>query len=137
MQNVGKARIKGVELGLKMPLGTQWEIGGNATWMDVKNISDPTVRLTGIPKTKILLHALWRPVASVNLVAFAERNGSRWGSNTVKLNGFTTLNLKAVWHLQALAAEIGVNNATDKNYELNDGFPTPGRMWFANLSYRI
>lgn len=137
MQNVGKARIKGVELGLKMPLGTQWEIGGNATWMDVKNISDPTVRLTGIPKTKILLHALWRPVASVNLVAFAERNGSRWGSNTVKLNGFTTLNLKAVWHLQALAAEIGVNNATDKNYELNDGFPTPGRMWFANLSYRF
>ncbi|HNQ05507.1 MAG TPA: TonB-dependent receptor [Thiobacillaceae bacterium] len=138
MQNVGKARIKGVELGLKTPLGTQWEIGGNVTWMDVKNLSDPTVKLTGIPETKIILHALWRPVASVDLIAFAEHDGGRWATNTVKLDGFATLNLKAVWRpMKDLSAEAGVSNVTDKNYELDYGFPAAGRMWFANLNYRF
>jgi iron complex outermembrane receptor protein len=46
MQNVGKARVKGVELGLVTPVGGQWEVGGNATFMDLKNVSDPTIKLT-------------------------------------------------------------------------------------------
>lgn len=138
MQNVGKARIKGIELGLKMPIGSQWEVGGNATFMDLKNVSDPTVKLTSIPETKLTLHALWRPVGTLDLVALAEHDGGRWASNTVKLNGFTTLNLKAVWRpLKDLSAEAGVNNVTDKLYELDAGFPAAGRMWFANLGYRF
>ncbi len=136
MQNVGEARIKGVELGLKTPLGSRWEVGGNATFMDLENRSDPTVRLTGIPETKIILHALWRPADAVSLIAFAEHDGSRWASNTVKLDGFTTLNLKAAWRpMKNLSAEAGVNNVGDENYELDQGFPAAGRMWFANLNY--
>lgn len=138
MQNVGKARIKGIELGLKTPLGSQWEVGGNATFMNLENVSDPTVKLTNIPETKLTLHALWRPVAAVDLIAFAEHDGGRWASDTVKLDGFTTLNLKAVWRpVKDLSAEIVVNNVTDKNYELDQGFPAAGRMAFANLSYRF
>lgn len=138
MRNVGEARIKGVELGVKTPLGTQWEVGGNVTWMDVENVSDPTVKLTGIPETKLILHAAWRPVDKAELIAFAEHDGGRWASNTVKLDGFTTLNLKAVWRpMKALSAEVGVNNVTDKNHELDQGFPAAGRMGFANLGYRF
>ncbi|MBN8766143.1 MAG: TonB-dependent receptor [Thiobacillus sp. SCN 64-317] len=138
MRNVGEARMKGIELGLKTPIGSQWEVGGNVTWMDIENVSNPTVKLTGIPETKLILHALWRPLDIVDLIAFAERDGGRWASDTVKINGFTTLNLKAVWRpMKALSAEAGVNNATDKNYELDYGFPAAGRMWFANLGYRF
>lgn len=138
MQNVGKARVKGIELGLKTPLGTQWEVGGNATFMDVKNVSHPTVKLTGIPQTKLTLHARWRPVAAVDLIAFAEHDGGRWASNTVKLSGFTTLNLKAAWRpMKDLSAELGVNNVTDEHYELDYGFPAAGRMAFANLTYQF
>lgn len=138
MQNVGKARVRGVELGLTTPLGKQWEVGGNATWMDIENISEPTLKLTGIPQAKIILHALWRPVQKAELVAFAEHNGDRWASDTVKLDGFTTLNLKVVWRpTKTLSAEAGLNNATDDNHELDQGFPAAGRMWFANLEYRF
>ncbi len=138
MQNVGEARMRGVELGLNTPLGTQWELGGNVTWMDVENVSDPAVKLTGIPETKLILHALWRPMEKVELVALAEHDGGRWASNTVKLDGFTTLNLKAVWRpLKTLSAELGVNNVTDENHELDQGFPAAGRMGFANLGYRF
>ncbi|MCF8469527.1 MAG: TonB-dependent receptor [Parvibaculum sp.] len=138
MQNVGEVQIKGVELGLKTPLGAQWEVGGNATWMDLKNVSDPATKLTNIPETKITLHALWRPVTSVDLIAFSEYDDGRWVSDTAKLDGFTTLNLKAVWRpVENLSAELGVNNVTDKNYELDAGFPSAGRMVFANLSYQF
>lgn len=138
MQNVGEARIQGVELGLKTPVGSVWEIGGNATWMDLKNVSDSSVKLTGIPETKVVVHALWRPVGNLDIVAFGEHDGSRWTNNTTKIGSFTTLNLKAAWRpMNMLSVEVGVNNVTDKNYELDYGFPAAGRMWFANLSYRI
>lgn len=138
MQNVGRARIYGAELGLKTPVGNQWELGGNATFMNLRNMSDPTVKLTAIPENKIVLHALWRPVADVDLVAFMEHDGKRWASDTIQLAGFNTFNLKAAWHpVKDMTAELGVQNLTDKNYELDYGFPNPGRTWFANLNYKF
>ena len=35
------------------------------------------------------------------------------------------------------SAELGVNNVTDKNYEVGYGIPAAGRMWFANMNYRF
>ena len=138
MQNVGEARIKGVELSLKTPLGKYWEVGGNATFMSAKNTSDSSVKLTDIPNRKIVLHTLWRPVSNVDLIALAEHDGKRWASNTVRLGGFTVFNLKGVVRLaKDFSAELGVNNVTDKNYEVGSGIPAAGRMWFANMNYRF
>ncbi len=138
MQNVGEARIKGVELSLKTPLGKYWEVGGNATFMSAKNTSDSSVKLTDIPNRKIVLHTLWRPVSNVDLIALAEHDGKRWASNTVRLGGFTVFNLKGVVRLaKDFSAELGVNNVTDKNYEVGYGIPAAGRMWFANMNYRF
>jgi iron complex outermembrane receptor protein len=138
MQNVGKARVQGIELGLEMAFDARWEMGANATWQDLKNISDPGTRLTGIPRNKLVLHGLWRPVAAVDLSAFAEHNSSRWASNTVQLAGYSTLNLKAAWHLRKdFSLAVGVNNLTDRNYEVDYGFPNPGRSWFANAYYQF
>lgn len=138
MQNVGEARIKGVELGLKTSLGKQWELGGNATFLDPKNVSAPGTQLTGIPEIKFTLHALWRPMESVDVIALAEHDGGRWASNTLKVDGFTTLNVKAAWRpMKDLTTELGVNNLADENYELDAGFPAAGRMWFGNVSYRF
>ncbi|MBL0244248.1 MAG: hypothetical protein IPQ22_09715 [Rhodoferax sp.] len=30
-----------------------------------------------------------------------------------------------------------MTNLTDTNYQLSDGFPNPGRAWFANLRYQF
>jgi len=65
-------------------------------------------------------------------------NSGRWASNTVKLAGYTTLNLKAVYRpLKGISLEAGVTNLSDENYSLADGFPAPGRMWFANANYQF
>lgn len=134
-QNVGEVRIKGIELSLNTPLGEQWLLGGNITQMDVENLRDDT-KITGVPETKVISHLNWSPINTLKIIGLAEYNSSRWVSNTTKVDGFTVMNLKAAWQpLNNLTAELGVNNITDKNYNLDFGFPNPGRMWFTNLSY--
>lgn len=137
-QNIGKVRASGIELGLLTKLSSQVELGGNYTYIDRENISDPATKLTDVPNQKLVAHALYRPVSAVDLLAFVEYNSSRWASNTVELAGYTTLNLKAAYRpTKAATLEAGINNVTDKNYLLADGFPQPGRMWFANASYKF
>lgn len=138
VQNVGRARIKGIELGIEAPVGREWVVGGNATVLDLKNLSEPNVKLTGVAQSKLIAHAQWRPSAAWEVVALLEHDGGRWASNTVKLPGFTTVNAKVAWRpIKELSAEIGVNNLADKNYELDYGFPAAGRVWFFNLRYRF
>jgi iron complex outermembrane receptor protein len=137
-RNVGKVRASGVELGLRSPVSSRMELGGNYTYTNLENVSDPATKLTDVPRTKLTAHALFRPISAVDLIAFAEYNSSKWVSNTVSLEGFTTLNLKAVYRpAKNVSAEAGVTNLTDRNYSLADGFPNPGRMWFANANYQF
>lgn len=136
MQNVGEVRIRGVELGLSSPVNRWLELGGNYTWLDLDNTGTPGTRLTDVPRQKLVAHALLRAGSQVDVTAFVEHNSSRWVSNTLELGGFTVLNLKASYRpLKSTTLEAGVNNAFDRNYALADGFPSAGRMWFANARY--
>lgn len=138
MQNVGKVRTSGVELSLNTAVNSQFEVGGNYTYMDLENVSNPTVRITDIPRQKLTAQILYRPTGSLEILAFAEYNSSRWSSNTVELPDFTTLNLTATYKASKdVTADFGVTNLEDKNYQLADGFPSPGRMWFTKLRYQF
>ena len=102
------------------------------------DLSDPATRLTQVPDKKFIAYAIAKPMPQVDVIPYVEYNTGRWASNTVRLDGYTLINLKAVYRpRQKLSLEAGVTNLTDKNYELDSGFPNPGRMWFANASYRF
>lgn len=138
MQNVGAVRAAGVEFGIRSEIRSWLEVGGNYTHTDLDNVSAPAVRLTDVVRYKITGHALVRPLAALEVIAFAERDSSRWASNTLELDGFTTLNLKAAYRpAKGMALEAGVTNLTDEDFALADGFPSPGRMWFTNASLRF
>ncbi|MBV2235417.1 MAG: TonB-dependent receptor [Sterolibacterium sp.] len=139
-RNVGEVRYSGLELGLRGQVSAQLELGGNYTYTDPKIISNPNSRsgskVYDVPKRKLTVHARYRPSENLDFVAFVENNSKRWVSDTVELGAYTTLNLKVAYRpLKDLSLEAGVNNAGDKNYELSNGFPQPGRMWFVNGSY--
>lgn len=138
MRNVGEVHTTGVELSLSAPL-TRWlDVGTNFTYLDMRNVSDPATRLTQVPDKKFIAYAIAKPLPQVDVIPYVEYNTGRWASNTVRLDGYTLINLKAVYRpRQKLSLEAGVTNLTDKNYELDSGFPNPGRMWFANASYRF
>lgn len=138
-QNIGKVRASGIELGLRSPVNSWIELGGNYTLTELRNISNPSTKLTNVPRQKLTAYALARPSDAFDLIAFAEHNSSRWDSVTfAEVPGFTTMNLKAVYHAaKNISAEVGVTNLADKNYSMADGFPSPGRMWFASANYQF
>lgn len=138
MQNVGEVKITGLELGLRTPLMSWLDAGANFTYLNIENISNPTTKILDIPVSKTTVYALIRPLANVEVVPFIEYGSGRWASDTVRLEGFAIANLKVAYRpMQALTLEAGVSNLTDHNYYLADGYPNPGRMWFANANYRF
>ena len=138
MQNVGKVRTSGVELGLSAFVSSALEVGSNYTYINLENVSDPTVRITDIPRQKLNAYANYRATESLEILTSIEYNSSRWSSNTVELGNFTTLNLTGNYRFRKdITAQLGVTNLTDTNYQLSDGFPNPGRAWFANLRYQF
>lgn len=138
MQNIGHVRATGMEASIKQNL-TAWAlVGGTYTYTHLDNVSDPNNKMTDVPRSKITAYAHLKPAAGWAVVAQVEHDSARWASNTVRLQGFTTLNGKVIYQpTTAVDVELGVNNLTDKNYALADGFPSPGRNWFANLNYRF
>ena len=52
------------------------------------------------------------------------------------LPGFGIGGLKASWSPRGnVELDLGVRNIGDKWYELADGYPMPGRTWFANANW--
>ncbi|MBV7537782.1 TonB-dependent receptor [Duganella sp. sic0402] len=137
MRNVGKVRSTGFEVDARTALNRWADIGAAYTYTALKNVSSASTRVTDVPKQKLTAQASLHPRGDVDVVAFAEHNSSRWASNTVELAGFTTLNLKLAYRPVAhVSMEAGVTNLNDKNYALADGFPSAGRQWFGNITYR-
>lgn len=139
MQNIGETRVTGVELGLRADPRDWLSLGTNLTWLELENRSNPAVKLTDMPRRKLTFDASLRPAPQWELIAFVEHDSSRWASNTVQLGSFTIMNPKAqyTFHQSGIALEAGVNNLGDREYELSEGFPNPGREWFFGASYRF
>jgi len=137
MQNVGKVRTTGLEASIRTPLSERWEVGGQATVLDRKNLSS-SAKLTSVPDRKISADVMFHPANRWDTQLVLNHEGSRWDSDTVKLAGFNTADAKVAFHpTKKITLEAGVTNLTDKQYQLNDGFPNPGRMWFTNASYHF
>lgn len=138
MQNVGKVRAWGTELSLRGRVNTWLELGGAHTFVQRKNLSDPGTRLTDVPRHKLTVNARLIPNEQLEVLLDTEHNSHRWASNTVSLSSFTTHNLQLIWHVnRASSVQAGVNNLTDRNFSLADGFPSAGRMWFVNARHQF
>ncbi|MCD9087268.1 TonB-dependent receptor [Stenotrophomonas sp. SY1] len=141
-QNIGRARHVGVELGLHQQLGDRWNLEGSYTWLRRTNLENPDVALLDSPRQRLFLAADWQMLPELRLQATLEAEQGRKvsyadTSRPVRaLPGFGVLGLKANWMPRAdLGFDLGVRNVGDKWYELADGYPMPGRTWFANASW--
>ncbi len=138
MRNVGEARVSGVEFGVRAT-ATRWlDVGGNLTVLHQENVSNPSVKLTGVPDRKLMAWAAVRPTERLDIQLSLEHNSRRWVSNTQQIAGFTVAGLKASYRPQkGLSVTVGVDNLTDKLYELDAGFPASGRAWFVQLRHEF
>lgn len=143
-QNVGHARHTGLDLNLQQELGEQWQMGVAYSYLDRDNLSDRQVLLTDTPEHKLFGQLSYSPTTylrwQTSLSAESGRQVSYAGQNSdyKEINRFALLNSQIGWQVQKnIRLEAGVNNITDKNYELSDGFPMPGRVFFANTQLKF
>lgn len=144
-QNIGKTRHRGIELSLEQSLGEQWRLGGAYTYLKRDNLSDSSVKLTDTPTHKLFAHASWLPIERLELqVNLDAEKGRTIGYREAKgtpdsyptLSGFAVAGFKSTYRIQdGLSVEAGIRNINNKNYEYSDGYPMPGRTWFAGANY--
>lgn len=137
LQNIGQQENLGIELFATAQINDQWRAHANYTWLDRNNITNPDIFPTDTPRHKIFTYLEYQPVQYLRLLASAEYNGKRYSNTTGTriAEDFVVGNLKATLiATEQLSAEFGVNNVADQNYAYEEGFPEPGRNYFANLN---
>jgi len=140
-QNVGSFDHRGVELELKYTTDTL-EAGGNYAYINVKNRTDDSNKRTDVPKHQLFAYSqidIGSNIALYGDIKFRKgsfdqiQNGSYVISPT-----FSTFDLKVIYKAtDAITAEVGIKNLTDKLIQYDLGFPIAGREFFANLNYKF
>jgi len=139
LQNVGQSEYMGFELGLDYNPIAAVGAGLNYTYIKRNNLSSPTVYFTDVPKSKLFGYLQYNLKSILSLQVNGEYDSKRYSSTYgTTADGFTLFNASAKVHVwKYFSVEGGVNNIFDKNYQLAEGFPEPGRNYFVNLRYNF
>jgi len=137
MQNAGKAAYMGAEAGVHYDILKNLVLGANYTYIKRKNLTNPDLRFTGVPDSKIFCYMKYLPIKQISLLASVEYNSSRYSASYgVQTEAFTLLNAVIsgkIW--KYLSLEAGVNNILGKDYSLVEGYPEEGRNYFVTLRF--
>lgn len=131
--NIQKARIEGAEAELSGSAGA-WLWRTQATWTQAVNESTGNALLRR-PKIKGLVDVRYRFESGTELGLEVSGTGKRpdFGST---LPGYGRIDLSASWPLSVRwRLEGRLENLTDHDYRLVDGYATPGRSLFLRLNY--
>jgi len=140
-QNVGTFDHRGGELELAYTQDAT-QIGGNYSYVSIKNTKDTETKIVDVPKHQIFLFARQELGAGVALYGNMKL---RKGAYENKMDGsyvinptFTTFDLKVSYApFEALSAEVGVKNITDELVRYDMAYPMAGREFFGSLEYRF
>ncbi|OEU82830.1 MAG: hypothetical protein BA865_09435 [Desulfobacterales bacterium S5133MH4] len=140
-QNIGKAQFKGLEVIFKSGFFENNIFELHYTYLDAKNRSPDRTsdHLEENPEHKIYVSDLYELTDWLSFFGKLQWNSKRWyedgdSGEWDTLNGFTTVNLKAIATLaKGITLEAGLRNLFDEDYSLSSGYPREGRTFFAVL----
>ncbi len=139
MQNVGTFDHIGAELELNY-VGDDYRLGGNYTYLKIKNRNDNDVKIIDVPKNQLFAFA--KQALGGGFALYGDMR-YRQGAYEQKLDGsyvtnpsFTTFGVKAIYSpVASVTAEVGIKNLTDELIRYDMAFPMAGREYFATLGY--
>lgn len=144
-RNLGSGNYYGAELSIDARLGTNLSIGGNYTWThrDLKDPSNVAFRPTDVPTHKAFFYADWSPVSAVHVVPSLDIASERWTVTDIapityyRTGSYANAAIRIdVTVMKGVDVGVGARNLFDQNYVLVDGFPEPGRSFFASVRAR-
>lgn len=140
LQNIGKQENRGIELYTDLWLTEQLRWHADWTFLDRKNKSAPDVRLLDTPRHKLFSYIEYQVLPWLSLLGSIEYQSGRF-SDTLgerQTNSFVVGNLHAGIKLPAgFETRLGVHNVGDTNFAYQEGFPEPGRTYYANLRFNF
>ncbi|WP_075181251.1 catecholate siderophore receptor CirA [Pantoea sp. 1.19] len=140
--NVNKARIRGVENEVTVPLDAAWKLTLNYTYSDGRDRSNGGNK----PLSELPLHTLnstldWTPATDWTLYLQANYAGQRRTLNNdgATPGGYTLWNLGGSWQAsKAITLRGGVLNLTDKDLSRETySYTEDGRRYFLAMDYRF
>lgn len=139
LQNTGKSEHAGFESGVNYQIIPSLLAGANYTYIKLNNITSPDIYFTDVPRSKLFGFVQYALKNIFSLQVNGEYDSKRYSTSYGTVAGaFTLFNASAKVHVwRWFSAEAGVNNIFDRNYALTEGYPEPGRNYFANLVYRF
>lgn len=137
MQNFGEAEYRGIEAEINYSILKNLSFNANYTYLERKNITNPTIHFTDVPNTKVMATLEYEPIKVLRLIANAEFNSSRFSTSYgTRVPDYTLLNFYASGKiLKNFSLDAGISNIFDRNYSLVEGFPEEGRNFFVTLRF--
>ncbi|MEO5995827.1 MAG: TonB-dependent receptor [Chitinophagaceae bacterium] len=139
LQNVGKSEYLGTEIGAEYQIAPTLKTGVNYTYIKRNNLTNPNLYFIDVPRNKVFGFVQYQLKERFSLQVNTEYNSKRYSTTYGTASGaFTILNANATVHIwRVFSVETGINNIADRNYTLVEGYPEPGRNYFANIIYRL
>lgn len=134
-QNIGDVDMYGVELGVTATIWEPLTAGVNYTYIEYENHTNDD-ELLNTPSHKIFAYVDYHPWERLGLMADVEHNSDRFSSTDGErvAEGYTVVGVKATYEfMEKKFIEAGLNNLFDTDYEIDEGYPEAGRIWYAGL----
>ena len=134
LYNIEEALIQGFDL-VFSTLIMEWEFNFNATLQEADNLTNQN-RLLRRPKSSIAM-GLRRSFGKLDLNLNMAKNSSRIDFGDVKLHPYLIGNIVIRYRMNdRLSFKAALNNFTDEEYTLANGYTTAARKIFIGFSYR-
>ncbi len=140
LQNVEKAEYYGADASVAYNVVKPLTLQVNYSYVVRNNLSSPDVLFTDVPTHSLQGSVVYRYKKRSYLNLNFENYSDRYvDSEGLKVDGYFLLNIKGAYALlkESLVFEAGINNILDKNYEISDGYPMPGRNMFVSAVYHF
>ena len=144
-QNVGDGVNRGIEFSVDYDLFPGLRVGGNYTYLHrkISDPVDPNLKPTDTPTHEAFIYLSWKALSNLTVTPSLELASDRWsvvagtsGLNTgyVQIGSYALVNLNLDYRINdQWSASFAGKNLTDEYYELADGYPDPGRQFYANI----
>jgi vitamin B12 transporter len=134
-QNVAQSRIRGAEAEYRWHRGP-WQLRGNYSVQDPRDLTTGEALLRRA-RRNALASALYES-GRLSTDAELQLAGPRVDFGPVNLGGYALLNIGCRYELApGWSAQLRLDNALDRRYELVSGYNTPGRTLTLAMRYRM